>query len=283
MNKIITTITLSTTLLLPHCAIAMLTIEQPSKTHIVLESPVLHTFDGAAIGINAEVVHLIIYARKEISKLLFGVHNPDNSYTGMYTFKGATYSIQQLVEIEDRALTDHNNADIKDLQTILRTAKSDFLAKVHPFMENARNSKRLLLTLLEEECAKRDLADTTLLIKWGETKTAADELAVFDEHIHSIRLFNRFCCDLLNFLGDLLASCPKGTERFKQLCEKRTKALSLIPQLARLQKLSAEKREKFKNEFAQYLFVHHLNKLSMADITTAKLETLLNEFEKKHK
>jgi hypothetical protein len=258
-------------------------IEQPSKQHIVLESPVLHTFDGASIGINAEVVYLIVHARQKINRQLSGIHNPDNSYTGMYTLHGKQYTIQQLVAIEDSAIASGKTADIAALQEILKIAKKDFLSELHPFMENARNSKRLLLVLIEEDCVKRNLDDHTLLIQWGEAKTDTDELIIFDEHIHSLRLFNRFCCDLLNFLGDLLASCPKGTEQFKHLCEKRTKAISLMPQLVGLQKISHDKREKFKTEFVQYLFVHHLNKLSMTDITASKLEALLSEFEKKHK
>ena len=283
MKKIVTITALSSYLLLTTQAIATQEIEEPSKRHITLESPVLHTLDGAAIGINAEVVHLIIYARKAINQQLLGFHNADKSYTGMYTFNDKQYSIAQLVALEDKAIESGNIVDTEAMQDILRTAKQDFLNKVHPFMENARNSKRSLLALIEEDCIRRNLDDHTLLIKWGEAKTDQDELAIFDQHINSIRLFNRFCCDLLNFLGDLLASCPKGTEQFKHLCEKRNKALTLIPQLHGLQKISLEKREKLKNDFAQYLFVHHLNKLNMTDITASKLETLLSEFEKKHK
>lgn len=283
MKKIITIIALSSYLVSANHAGATHAIEQPSKQHITLESHALSTFDGSSVGINAEVVYLIIFARKSINQQLFGIHNPDNSYTGMYTFNNKQHTIQQLVAIEDAAIASGNSADKEALQAILRTAKKDLLNKLHSFMENARNSKRLLLTLIEEDCIKRNLDDHSLLIKWGEADTAAQELAIFDEHINSLRLFNRFCCDLLNFLGDLLASCPKGAEQFKHLCEKRTKATALIPQLAGLQKIAPAKREKFKNEFAQYLFIHHLNKLDMTDITVSKLETLLPEFEKQHK
>jgi hypothetical protein len=283
MKKIISIIALSSSLLSVTEAVATQEIEQPSKQHITLESHALSTFDGSSVGINAEVVHLIIFARKSINQQLFGIHNPDNSYTGMYTFNNKQYTIQQLVKIEDAATGSGNSADREGLQAILRAAKKDLLNKLHSFMENARNSKQLLLVLIEEDCTKRNLDDHSLLIKWGEADTAAQELAIFDEHIYSLRLFNRFCCDLLNFLGDLLASCPKGAEQFKHLCEKRTKAATLIPQLTGFQKIGLAKREKFKNEFAQYLFIHHLNKLNIADITPDTLETLLNEFEKKHK
>jgi hypothetical protein len=282
MKKTVTVTLLSAHLLVTTASIAN-EIEKPSNNHIVLESSVLHTFDGASVGINADVVHLIIYARKAITQQLFGIHNPDKSYTGMYTFHNKQCSIQQLVELEDTILQSDNQTDKEALRAILQQAKQDFLNKVHAFMENARNSKRLLLVLIEEDCVKRGIDDQTLLIKWGEAQTDTDELEIFDKHICSLRLFNRFCCDLLNFLGDLLASCPKGTEQFKHLCEKRTKAVSLIPQLHGVQKISPEKREKFKHEFVQYLFVHHLNKLSMSDITASKLEALLSEFEKKSK
>src|ERR1700730_14954980 len=101
MKKIVTITTLSMYLLVANPALAAREIEQPSKYHITLESCALHTFDGAAIGINAEVVHLIIYARKAINQQLLGTHNPDNSYTGMYTFNNEKYTIQQLVALED--------------------------------------------------------------------------------------------------------------------------------------------------------------------------------------
>lgn len=254
-------------------------MEKPTKNHITLESPALHTFDGTSVGMNGNAVRLIMYVRREINMQLFGKHNPNGTYAGTYCFENKNYTIQELVDLEHQLSINGTAAQRSALLQVLQIAKHDFIDKVHPFMENARNSKRVMLLLIEESCTKRKIEDTTLLIKWAESKTEEEEIAVFNQEINTFARFNKFCCDLLNFLGDLVVSCPKGVAQFKQSYDKQDKVLNLIPQLAGMAHVSTTKRDKFQHDFVHYLFENHLHKMTLAEITAPKLELLLEEFQ----
>lgn len=281
MNKLSISALFSMQICLLSSGIYAVIIDKPSKQHITLQSPALHTFDGTSIGMNGNAVRLIMYVRREINTQLFGKTTKSGVVEKCYQFEQKYYTIQELAILEDEINTKGTAAQKAALAQLLQHAKHDFIEKVRPFMENARNSKRVMLLLIEESCKKRTIEDTTLLIKWAESKTEIDELAIFDQEISSFKLFNKFCCDLLNFLGDLVISCPNSVAQFKQSYDKQDKVLGIIPHLGGMQHVAEIKRDKVQHDFVHYLFEHHLDKMALADITQPRLELLFEEFQQR--
>src|SRR4051812_1179245 len=93
-------LSLASFLVLPTC---------PKELNIKLESPVLHIFDGTAIGVNADVIELIGLVRREINSIL---------YNKQYTISLQDYCLKDLVAMEQEAT---NAATLASLDTYLQT------------------------------------------------------------------------------------------------------------------------------------------------------------------
>lgn len=258
--------------------------QQPSKQHYHIDSPFLERFDGTSVGINGEIIELIKVVSSKITTLLQGKKIKGIIVDKPYLFEGEKYAVQDFVEIEDAVQADSTHPErLCELQQILGTAKTQLIAEVADFMESARNTKQVLLHLIEKSCTLRGMPldpnnpDSSLLLQWGKANTAEEERSLFDEKIGSFANYNRFGCQLLDFLGDLVKTSPKGYEQFKARMKKYESIRNVLPQLTKIRQSSAP--EPLKHAFFLYVKTHYLDKLSVQDITPSKLEQLFQEFE----
>ncbi len=245
------------------------TIEEDT---IILESPILHAFDGTAIGIDADVIELIGLIRREINKILIGEKAQDGTMIGRYLIDGKFYSTKDLTLIENNA----SESLQKELTRCLNEAKKDLHGCVEPFIETIQSVKYQILELIKESCKKRGM-DTTILLRWSEA-AQGEEAKIFNEDVTSFSLYNKFCTDLLNFLGDLIRSCPKGMAQFKMRSDKCQKARTLIKGIVHTRGTTAAASNALEQKFMRHLKEHHIDKLTMTDITKEKLEALFIKF-----
>lgn len=139
-----------------------------------------------------------------------------------YKYDDQYHSIKNLAKVE--AFMNSKKHDlpketvhdkVKELQIILNYAQADFLEIVEPFFVNAKNTKDLMVDLIEESCKLRNNNDCYLL-RWCHIKGDEDERVIFHRDITSVRYLTIFCKDLVNFLGDLAHSCPRALEDLRK-------------------------------------------------------------------
>lgn len=139
--------------------------------------------------------------------------------TLLYTYNNQLYSIKDLTRLE--AALHKNIAETKQVQELkeelliaLNYIQADFLDLAERFLINVKNTKSLMVVLIEEDCQIRNNNDCYLL-KWAHLEGDFNEKDAFRRDITSIRNFTLFCKDLVNFLGDFAHSCPKALENIR--------------------------------------------------------------------
>lgn len=205
-----------------------------SDQHVLLKSPIIDFIDGKSIGINENVINLMLQVRGQIKKLLFGTKLNNGHYEGPFNFDGHMCSIRMLATLEskyDRELQQKKTEYLNDkkkldelhqwhkqtkhkLHTLFETVKQEFKSKVTPFAKNARGAKEQMIMLISESCTKRSRPDS-LLLRWADTDEHT-EMKFFDEQVFSFKALDQFCIDLANFLGDLMHSCPRAMAQYEK-------------------------------------------------------------------
>lgn len=218
-------------------------ISQADNQRIVLTSRILEIVDGMSIGINGEIIGIILQVRKKVLDMMEGKRAADGSYQGLYECECKTHSIRTLVTVEEELesnikmlTTKMHNANNKDekgkieaeliflrqrqstLKECLELVKEDFQAAVCPFLSNARNTKEPMIILITESCEKRNRPDS-LLLDWAQME-GEEETESFNKQVTSFAILYLFCDDLANFLGDLTRSCPKAFRQFMEMKKK---------------------------------------------------------------
>lgn len=149
-------------------------------------------------------------------------HNCGCAHTEIlqYSHNNQLYSIKDLAKIESAIYKNTtqgsqiNNLK-KDLQIVLNYAQADFLEIVEKFIINVKNTKTLMIALIEESCALRANSNCYLL-QWCQLKGNENEKEIFRRDIASMKELTIFCKDLFNFLGDFAHSCPKALENIRK-------------------------------------------------------------------
>jgi hypothetical protein len=176
--------------------------------------------------IDGQLIGSIFKIARDIQAMQFGKHTQQGR-VGMYTFDRTPHSIRTLAEVEkgvhealksaqsnkERAVAEKRQADLK---VLLKTMKQDFKKAVTPFLALARGAKSIMVLLISQSCEDRNRQKSELL-NWAYSQE--DEMVTFDKSITSFALFDDFCTDLVNFLGDLVHSCPKARAQFEKLKE----------------------------------------------------------------
>ncbi len=137
----------------------------------------------------------------------------------LYNFMNKSCSINDLQAIETLLIQEHKSlsAHQKEMMLILMLqVQSDFLSIVEQFLINARDSKELMIELIEESCALRNNKDAYLL-HWAHLNTNESEKNIFKQDINSFYKLCKFCAELIDFLGDFGSSCTHALANLKNL------------------------------------------------------------------
>jgi len=243
--------------------------EQLRSPHLKLESTMLALVDGNFM--NADVVERVYSFKRDILNIMWG-DKIGQERVGRYIFQGKKISAHELAAWErDGAehLADRTVKEERD--NCLEAMKTEFIKASDKLNSISRGAKPLMGPLIEESCMKRNRMDSVLLL-WAHTPEELEE-EIFDEKVLTGQEFSRFCIDLLNFIADLLHSCPKARHQFEERSEKwRLFEKALVTVIG---------NEKPNMEFLKYIKLKHLDRLSRADITTTTVKRLWEEFKRK--
>jgi hypothetical protein len=234
-----------------------------SKEAVILESPVLKLVDGTFF--NADTIEQMRNFQRLILALILGDQTPDGSRVGRYEYKGKKYGIHALALIEQQ-MNQSSSAEspemVEDAQQLLVTlqeAKNDFIKLSEEFKSMAQGAKQTMVKLIEESCSKHGRLDSVFLILVRAKDD--NETTTFDMHVVSLTLLESVCIDLLNFLNDLINSCPKANMQFKLRLEKWAKIKGILPEA--MQTIATTYQDTIQTAFLGYIKTVHLDKLTL--------------------
>jgi hypothetical protein len=243
---------------------------------IILESSVVQIADGTFI--NADKIEAIRKYLRQIRTILLGEQQSNNQRKGKYNLHGKFYSIEELARLEQEiknSTNDKKNVEIKaDLEEVFTRAKADFIVQSTEFIESGRGAKNIMIVLIQEDCAKRNRMDSFLL-EWAKTKEGQESTA-FERQVKNFTDYSCFLTDLANFLLDLIHSCPKAEQQFKDRVIKWNAVKEILPTLLKKAHIKSDRIDEI--EFLKYLKDRYLDSLAMDEITPTIIVPLLNEY-----
>lgn len=197
---------------LPAPAYAEADFSQP----MIIESDLLEFIDGTPF---IDIGEIIAYARR-VRVLHHGKKDATTGETcGIIPFGDRFCTLVELSAME----TNINNLSA-DERVAFENARSFVLNRFTeisaPYMESVKGSKKHMVGLIEKWSVMRNRRDSELL-NWSHLGEA-EELNAFNDNMHSYKVIDQFLSDLTCFLADLVRSCKKSWERYKQ--EVRNKA-----------------------------------------------------------
>jgi hypothetical protein len=235
---------------------------------IKLESPVIKIADGSFI--NADKIEFMRKFRRTLLTLILG----EESSNGQRKGDGLQALAHMEQELDQLPATPATNAKKIALEEELTRLKAFFIVHSHEFMESGRGAKNILIVLIQEDCEKRNRPES-LLLEWAKTKEG-HETTMFEQRINSFHDYYHFCTDLVNFLLDLIHSCPKAENQFKDRVSKWGAVKKILPILI---KKAHVKTENFNEiEFLKYLKERYLDKITLEEITPQTIVPLLIEY-----
>jgi len=138
----------------------------------------------------------------------------------LYEYAGQQYSIKDLAKIEaiihkNEPTSIETQLQKEHLSMLLNYAQADFLELVEQFIINIKNTKSLMIAIIEESCSQRKMTDS-YLPRWSKIPSHIHEKDAFKADILSLKDLTLFCRDLVNFLDDFAHSCPHALDYIRK-------------------------------------------------------------------
>jgi thiol-disulfide isomerase/thioredoxin len=188
-------------------------------------------------AINGPIFELLLYVRQKLNSML-GIAQKDKIIQCHLVYKGQESTIKSLAEIET------TKGGTQELEISLKFAKNLLEETLSPFIDQARQQKRVMTTLIEEWCQKCDRMDS-LMLQWATAKDG-EETAVFHSNITTFAGLETFCHDLSGFLSALINSCPKAQQEYKLKRKKQILAIiidEIVQTMGQTYQIDAKKYE----------------------------------------
>jgi len=242
---------------------------------IILTSPVIVIADGSFI--NADKIEFIRKFRRKLLEFILGELLPNNQRKGKYNLFGKLHSIESLARIEcevNKGVTKKELETQSALTELLTHAKADFIVQSNEFIESGRGAKNIMIVLIQEYCQKRNRLDS-LLLEWAKTKEG-QESTMFERQVKSFNDYYHFLTDLVNFLLDLIHSCPKAEGQFKDRVAKWSAVKAILPLVFKKAHVKGDYVNEI--EFLKYLKERYLDSILINEITPQVIAPLLTEY-----
>lgn len=174
---------------------------------MVFTNPYIKSLDGANFMIDGVAIRNILGVIKEIMYIKNG-RLVDTKIIGAYALDNEKLSIKQLAELEQQ------NPNDPRLAIILKKAKHDFIESNKHFIKNIEPVKKLIISLMQEFCERRN-KQNSIILNWAQAKSGSEQ-EIFNRNVQNFATFDLFLSDLVLFLKDLVNSCPKAREQYKE-------------------------------------------------------------------
>lgn len=193
------------------CLLPLNSLGNSDSKLLTLTNPAIHSLDGVTFALDGAAMHDILLVIKKIMAMQGG-QKVGLSVEGLYPFEKSKFSISQLAAIEKM------EPDNPHLKHALEISKQDFIDTTRHFMKGIEPAKRLMMSLIKEFCERRNRLDSVIL-DWANAKNGNED-EIFNNAIRTFADFELFLSDLTFFLKDLVNSCPKAREQYKEWYKK---------------------------------------------------------------
>lgn len=189
----------------------------PSLYPDKLKSSIINILDGVSYGMDGETLYSITWLIGQYDSMLNGkvIDKATKKREGIFTLRGVKCTAKDLVEYEKSS----NDAQThQELDKLLHIEKDRFIDLNKAFIKSVQGNKPLILKLMHESCTLHGTPESFML-KWADTPFGQEQES-FDKNMPSHAVFTTFLVELVNFLGDLYESCPKGRAQYLELLKK---------------------------------------------------------------
>jgi len=207
MNKIMSTFIICGIFFIP---------DTKTRHHIKIEHKSIEILDGSML-LDEQTIRDCLYSGHHTTELIKGKYDAQTkTYTKYYRLADRYVGLYDLVELEkhyNECNIAENNPLRKELNACLLEMKEAFKKIQEPLLEKASKSSMQQKTSFElmNEWMKKAGREDSLLKYWG-SKNQFEPL-----YQATATEFYQFCLDLKHFLEDLIYSCPKARELYKQI------------------------------------------------------------------
>ena len=185
--------------------------DHEGNTHRFTHVTGTEMIDGYNPGVNADVIVDILKVRDAINCLIHG-KKQGAVVQKKHLYKDTPVTLEDLIlifeNLEMRGV-DHNNPEYQAAQDCLDMMIADFMQFSDDFLAKEAQFIQKIIIKIIHSWSHKSGRHNSLLLQWG----AVDEKALFKKI--SAPELGQFCIDLKNFLYDLMFSCPKAREQFK--------------------------------------------------------------------
>jgi len=185
--------------------------DHEAHTHRFTHVSGTEMIDGYNPGVNADVIVDILKVRDAINSLIHG-KKQGGTIQKKYMYNNTPVTLEDLIAIfenlEARGIA-HNDPEYQAAHDCLNIMIEDFIKFSDAFLAKEAQFIQKIVVKIIHNWAHKSGRHNSLLLQWG----AIDEKTLFRKI--SAPELGQFCIDLKNFLYDLLFSCPKAREQFK--------------------------------------------------------------------
>lgn len=200
-----------------HLALAMK--DDKPKKEAPLTDRILKIVDGLPGLMDETKIRNTLWLIKEIKQVQEGHYrvnaagelDPSRGSTVKdFVFRGKKQNIKTLIELETQVKT-FSETEKSEFKELFRTMKDYFDLVNQVLAPEAAGTHDFMYKLTQEFCRKHNRPDS-ILLDWNK----GDELELYRKSVTSFQIFFTWSSDLMNFLKDLIASCPKAFAAYKK-------------------------------------------------------------------
>ncbi|MBA2307107.1 hypothetical protein H0W26_03175 [Candidatus Dependentiae bacterium] len=190
---------------------------EPIK-ELPLTDPLLRGIDGLAGIMDKTKIEKNLWLIKEIKNIhngiikisAQGIPDPSRSSKIDYLmFRNQPQTLKALIELEKQVHT-FSSTERAEFDILFKKVKEYFAKCNAILLEDAHGAQDIMMKLINEFCRKRNRPESFLLT-W---KKGSSENELYNNSMTSFRVLHIFSTDLMNFLADLVISCPKALKAF---------------------------------------------------------------------
>lgn len=171
----------------------------------VLTSSVISLVDGKKIGITGHTMLIMMDIRRKMITILSA---------RVHFFENKMWTLTELAQFEQEHKK--NKRRIRKLhETCLEAIIQEISARSCSYAKLAHGAKSSLLVLINESC-KQHNRSKSILQNWGQVKDGTESEQLYRD-LKNMQLCAEFCQDMVNFLEDMMSSCPIGQAQLYDL------------------------------------------------------------------
>ena len=208
-------------------------LQRKKNDYIILESAILRTADGHFI--TYDDIGIMLQLREHLRTILYGTKDKNGALTGPYTFDETSHCLRTLTLLEKKL-------DPATRDTWLTQIRDAFKERTKDTQKRAEGTKTQQYMYIKESCRIHNRPNSILLL-WAQAPEGQEDDAI-DRYVSNFYDMSKFVLDLMNFLDDMVSSCPKAKKQFLNKisdAQERKKLQQLLDHILEQQKAKLNK------------------------------------------